>query len=156
LFKGLRGDRIDQTELKKLREEVFKIAALEGAMHPDTGSRLNHIAQRIAQPGPDLVELLFKTLAQMRAVLSNELKRHDGLLVDVTQSTRMELRLAVLLLVVLPLGGGAVLFLLQHRVEQPLKDLQELLTRLSGRDYRPVPDEMLRNTARLAQPAFYS
>ena len=156
LLKGLRGTRVDRTELERLREEMLGIAALEGAMHPDTNSALGRIAQRIVQPVPDSVELLFQMLTQVRAVLTHERERHEVLLSDVAESTRMELRLAVVLLVVLPLVGGVALVLLQHRVQQPLKDLQDLLTRLSERDYRLVSDEVLEGAARLAKPAYYS
>ena len=97
LLKGLRGTRVDRTELERLREEMLGIAALEGAMHPDTNSALGRIAQRIVQPVPDSVELLFQMLTQVRAVLTHERERHEVLLSDVAESTRMELRLAVVL-----------------------------------------------------------
>lgn len=156
LLKGLRGARVDQTELEQLREQVREIALLEGALHPDTQRRLIHIEQRIAQTKPGSVEILFETLAQVRAVLANEREQHDGLLVSLTESTRVELRLAVLLLVVLPLGGGAALLLLQHRFEQPLADLQRLLNRLAEQDFRVVPDDVLNRSAKLARPALQS
>jgi signal transduction histidine kinase len=156
LLKGLRGARIDPMELRRVRRELLEIAELEGAMHPQTGSRLRQVARRFGQLDTDSIELLFETLADVRTVLAAERERHESLLLDVTKTTRMELRLAVLLMVVLPVGGAAALLVLKDRIGQPLKDLQDLLTRLSGRDYRPVPEEVLRDTAKLAQPAFQS
>jgi two-component system NtrC family sensor kinase len=156
LLKGLRGARVDQAELERLGGRVREIAQLEGAMHPDTRQQLDLIARRIAHAGPHSVDMLFETLAQLRAVLASEREQHDNLLMSAVESTRMELRLAVLLLVVLPLGGGVALLLLQRRVEQPLTDLQNLLSRLSERDFRPVPDAVVKETARLARPALSS
>lgn len=158
LLKGLRGARVSREELDNLGQQIAEIASLEGAIHPDTQRRLKHIAQSIARPtsGPSAVEVLFETLAQIRVVLVDERTLHDGLLIDVADSARMELRLAVVLLVVLPIVGGVGLFLLRHRTEQPLKDLQGLLNRLSGHDFQAVPDTLLQQTTRLARPAFDS
>lgn len=156
LLKDLRGARVDRAELVQLRDQLRKIAALGEAANPDTSSRLDHIAQGIEQSGQVSVEPLFEALAQVRSVLADERERHDDLLLEIADSTRTEWRLAVALLVVVPLLGGAALVLLQRRVEQPLNDLQDLLTRLSGREYRPVPEDVLEHTARLAKPAFYS
>jgi two-component system NtrC family sensor kinase len=68
----------------------------------------------------------------------------------------MELHLAVALLVALPIAGGVGLLLLLRRTEQPLKDLQDLLNHLATRDFRPLSDEALNQTTRLARPAFNS
>jgi signal transduction histidine kinase len=60
------------------------------------------------------------------------------------------------LLVVLPLLGGSGLFYLRRRTEQPLKDLQDLLNRLSARDFRPLPDATMELVTKFARPAFSS
>lgn len=156
LLKGLRGTRISPEELDTLRQQVVEIASVEGMIGLDTSQRLNHIAQRISQSASENVAMLSGTLAQMRSVLTNERAQHDALLMDVADNARMELRLAVGLLLVLPIAGGVGLFLLQHRTEQPLRDLQGLLNSLSGRDFHSVPDAVLQKTTRLARPAFDS
>lgn len=156
LLKGLRGERVDRTEIERLRRTIAEISVQAGALHPDTGRRLARVAESIAQSNTDPVRILFDTLAQIRTVLVMERESHDQLLLDVIGSTRLELRLAVILLVVVPLIGGAALILLRRRLEQPLEDLQQLLTRLSSRDFRPVPDRVLRESSRHALPAFDS
>ncbi|MGD8933025.1 MAG: ATP-binding protein, partial [Chromatiales bacterium] len=42
------------------------------------------------------------------------------------------------------------------RIKHPLDDLGDLLVRLAGRDYRPVPNAALSGTAALLQPVFRS
>ena len=156
LLKGLRGSKITHEELDKLRRKVVEIGSLEGSVHPDTLRRLDYVARRIAQSDSNPVEVLFETFSEIRAVLANEREQHDSLLLGVTRSTRLEFRLAVALLVLLPLAGVVGLVILQRRAEQPLKDLQDLLDRLAGRDFRPVPEEILAQTTKLAWPAFDS
>jgi signal transduction histidine kinase len=156
LLKGLRGGRITHEELEKLRRKVVAIGSLEGTVHPDTLRRLDNVASRIAQSDENPVGILFETFSEIRAVLANEREQHDSLLLGVTRSTRLEFRLAVALLVLLPLAGAVGLLILQQRAEQPLKDLQDLLDRLAGRDFRPVPEETLAQTTKLAWPAFDS
>jgi signal transduction histidine kinase len=156
LLKGLRGGRITHAELEKLRRKVVAIGSLEGTVHPDTLRRLDNVASRIAQSDENPVGILFETFSEIRAVLANEREQHDSLLLGVTHSTRLEFKLAVALLVLLPLAGAVGLLILQQRAEQPLKDLQDLLDRLAGRDFRPVPEETLAQTTKLAWPAFDS
>ena len=156
LLEGLRGVQVGGEQLDELRGELREVAALEGALQPDTNRRLAGVAERIAATGPGALETLFETLAELRSVLADERAQHDLLMLNVTESTRMELRLAVLLLVVLPLSGGVATLWLLRRTTQPLKDLQHLLNRLSGRDFRLVSDEVLLNTTKLARPAFQS
>ena len=156
LLKGLRGAHVDPAELVTLQHATKRIAALEGAMDPHTAERLDRIAQRIAQPDANAVGILFEALAELRAVLAAERAQHDGLLEDVINSTRMEFRMALFLLVALPLIGGAGLILLRRRVERPLQDLQHLMARLSGSDFRPVPERVLKASSRQALPAFNS
>ena len=156
LLKGLRGEHVDRAEVERMRQAVATVASQAGALDPGTSLRLQRIAERVAQPEADPVQILFETLAQIRAVLAAEQISHDELLRDVIESTRVELRLAVSLLVVVPLIGAAALILLRRRMAQPIEDLQQLLTRLSGRDFDPVPERVLRESSRHALPAFDS
>lgn len=156
LLKALRDEQVSREELDILRRQAVEIVALEGAMHPDTNRRLDRIAQKIAPSVPVSVEVLLETLSQVRDVLADERAYHNGLLWDVAESTRMELRLAVALLAVFPIVGAVGTFLLQSRAEQPLRDLRDLLNRLARRDFRPLPNEVLNQTTKLARPAFNS
>lgn len=156
LLRGLRGAKISPTELDRLRQQITGIASAEGALHPDTNRRLEAVAARLAQPDQRSVDLLFEALAEVREVLTQERAQHDSLMLDVADTTRMELRLAVVLLVGLPIVGGVALLLLLDRSSQPLRDLQDLLNRLGRRDFQPVSEDILSRTTKLARPAFNS
>lgn len=156
LLKSLRGGQLSQAEMAKLRQQVLEVATLEGSLYPMSNQRLQQMAERMQEAQSNPLELLFKTLTEVKQVLAHERAQHDMLLLAVTQSTRLELRLAVALLIFLPVAGGVGLLLLQHRTAQPLRDMQDLLDRLAGRDFRPVPSETLDQTTKLAKPAFTS
>ena len=156
LLRGLRGSDVSATEIDELVARVDASAGIEGALHPETQARLARFAQRMAQAPPGNVDVLFETLAAVRQVLAEERAQHDTLLAAVTASTRVEMRLAVTLLLVLPLVGAVGLWLLRRRTEQPLRDLEYLLNRLSGHAFQPVPADVLELTTRLARPAFNS
>jgi HAMP domain-containing protein len=108
------------------------------------------LAKQLAEPRLDPLEILFEALAQVRHILAGERERHNRLLLDVTRDAKTELRMSVILLVVLPLGGSTAMYVLQRRVEQPLKALEELLMRLAARDYQPVPVSVLNSIDKLA------
>ncbi len=156
LLKALQGVSLDPQELDELRQQVAQISRMEGTLHPETLDLLGRILTRLENNAPNRMRMLLDALGQLRQALANERDRHDGLLSDVLRSTHLEFRLAMALMVGLPLVGGIALFLLLHRTKQPLKDLQNLLNRLGGREFKPVPEEQLNQTARLARPAFNS
>jgi len=156
LLKEIRGEEVGPAELDRLRKQVVDVAALDGALHTDAEQRLNQIAQTITQSAPGNREMLFNSLSQVRKILTDERMEFDLLLLNITESTRMEFRLALILLVLLPIGGVIGVYLLQHRTEQPLRDLQDLLNRLARRDFRPLPTGALNQTTKLARPAFDS
>jgi two-component system, NtrC family, sensor kinase len=156
LLEGLRGVRIDPAELARLRREAGDIAVLEGHLHPLTRQRLEEVVRRLERAPADPIEVLFETLAQLRQVLDGERERHAMLLSKVAEDTAMELRLAVSLLLVLPLMGGVLLLLLRSRIKHPLDDLGGLLERLAARDYRPVAKSAVKHSAALVHPVFHS
>jgi signal transduction histidine kinase len=125
-------------------------------MHPQTRSRLEVAERRMAGARIEPMEVLFETLTQLRAVLNGERERHELLLGDVARDSATELHLAVALLVILPLAGGALAMLFRLRIKRPLDDLGDLLGRLASRDYRPVADATLGDAAGLVQPVFHS
>lgn len=157
LLAGLRGTRIEPVELERLHSDMGKLVALEGhLLHPQSQERLSQAAQRIAATRADPMEVLLETLSRLRSVLDGEREYHELLLAEVARDTETELRLAVVLLVALPLAGGALLLLLRVRIKHPLDDLGELLGRLAARDYRPVDESAVDDSAGLVQPVFHN
>jgi two-component system NtrC family sensor kinase len=156
LLKGLRGARINPAELAWLHQEVRQIAAAEGALYPHTHERLGHMAQLLERAPADPEKVLSESLAELRQVLVGERGHHELMLSKVAADTEAELRLAVSLLVALPLAGGVFLLWLRLHIKHPLEDMGGLLERLAGRDYRPVDESAVDDSARLVQPLFQS
>ena len=156
LLEGLRSARIDPAELERLRREVGQIAILDGHLHPQTRQRLEAVVQHLGRTPADPIEVLFETVAQLRTVLVGERENYDRLLDKVAKDTEMELRLAIALLVVLPVAGGALLLLLRTRIKNPLDGLGDLLSRLAGRDYQPVTELAVEGSSTLVQPVLHS
>lgn len=152
----LRGITTNRDELQKISGELIAVASLEETLHPDADHRLKEIGLRLGQQAPVSAEVLFNALTQLQEILADERAGHDQLLVNVTDSMRTELRLALALLVILPTGGIIAVYLLRRRMEQPLRDLQDLLDRLARRDLRPLPERVLGETTGPARPAFDS
>jgi signal transduction histidine kinase len=156
LLQGLRGTRIEPADLDRMRLELTAIAALDGHLHPATRERLDLAVQRLSSAGDAPLEALIATLTELRAVLGGERERHDRLIADLALDNETELRLALTLMVTLPLGGAALAFLLRRRIKDPLDDLGDLLGRLAARDYRPVAEATLSGSTGLVQPVFRS
>jgi two-component system NtrC family sensor kinase len=156
LIAGLRGARIDPSELARLHRDVRQIAAAEGPLHPHTHERLERVARLLERTPADPKKVLSETLAELRQVLVGERDHHELLLSKVAADTEAELRLAVFLLVALPLAGGVLLLLLRLRIKHPLEDLGGLLERLAARDYRAVNDFVTDDLASVVQPVFHS
>ena len=156
LLLGMRGSQIQPEDLEDLRNQVEALTSLENQLHPETRERLLSVAGILAREHPNPMEMLIKTLAQLREVLASERRNYDQLLADVALDNQTELRLAVAFMIALPLAGGALLLLVRARIKHPLDDLGDLLVRLAGRDYRPVPAAALSGTTGLLQPVFRS
>jgi len=156
LLGGLRGTRIEPADLTRLRSELTALATLDGHLHPATRERLDLAAQRLSTPGTAPLEVLTATLTELRAVLEGERAYHERLIAELAQDNETELRLALVLMVTLPLGAAALTFLLRRRIKDPLDDLGDLLGRLAARDYRPVPEDTLSGATGLVQPVFRS
>jgi len=156
LLLGLRGSHIRDVDLADLEAQVRALTTLENPLHPQTRERLLGVAESLAKGHTNPMELLISTLARLREVLAAERRHYDQLLADVALDNETELRLAVAFLIALPLAGGALLLLARARIKHPLDDLGDLLVRLAGRDYRPVPAAALSGAAGLLQPVFRS
>ncbi len=157
LLNGMRGkDQIDATDLTTLRTSLATAIGRGGYLNSKTPERLGAIAALLSDAGSDRVDILFRALAELRAVLSGERQDLDRVIDKVARDTRAELDLALVLLLVLPLFGGLALLMLRTRVQQPLASLGGLLARLAEKSYRPVNEEVLRGSAALVQPVFRS
>lgn len=156
LLRGLRGASIAPEDLAELRAQVAAIVTSEANLHPSTSERLTRIIAALDQPGSEPVQVLAETLSQLRQVLNAERMQHDHLLAEVARDNQTELRLAVALLIVLPLTAVALLVFAQARLRAPLDDLGGLLVRLAARDYRPVAEQQLSDSASLLQPVLHS
>ncbi|MCG6943195.1 MAG: ATP-binding protein [Thiohalocapsa sp.] len=156
LLSDLRGQPIQPSQLLELRTEVATIARAEGALHPDTATRLAQIEAQLGTTAAHPEDVLFRTLAEMRQVLDGERERHNELLTRGQEDARTEITLTALLLLTVPLLLGASLLTVQRRARQPLRALEELLGRLGRKDYRPVPGTVIDEMDGLAQPAFHS
>jgi signal transduction histidine kinase len=156
LLDGLRGARIDPADLDRLRSDLSGLAAMDDAQHPETAERLKEVAQGLDLARVNPVDGLVESLSALRQVLAMEREYHGRLLNAVAEDTETELRLAIALLAIVPLAGGALLLLLRARIKHPLDDLGDLLGRLATRDYRPVEQSVLTGSAALVQPVFHS
>jgi two-component system NtrC family sensor kinase len=156
LLQGLQGTRLGPGELKRIREEVRAITHREHHLHPAAGQRLEQLTRRLDGASTDLRSVLPGALAQLRQMLGEELALHDRLLAGMARDSETELRLAVALLVTLPLVGGGLLWLLRIRIKRPMDNLGDLLRRLAARDYTPVAATTLSGSAAVLQPVLHS
>lgn len=154
LIKHLRGGQIDPPELLGLRAEIDTIARLEGAPRSEGANRLVAIAAHLEEAEDDPTAALLAALAEIRVTLDG--LRHAPLLSQIQRDTRIEVALTALVLLVGPIFLAIALVAIQRRTRVPFRALEELLTRLAKRDYRPVPDAMLDGIDRIAHPAFRS
>lgn len=157
LFRAMQGkDQVATTDIASLRVDLEGVIQRSGYLNPETPQRLRGVEALLAEAGSNRVDAMFQALAELRATLSGERHRLDQLLDKVARDTRAELDLALILIVVLPLLGVGALLMLRARLQRPLASLGDLLARLAERDYRPVPGEILRDSAALVQPLFHS
>lgn len=149
-------DEIPAAELVGAREDVDRVARALDYLSAETPERLRGVAAMLSDSGPARAETLFDALAGLRGVLGDERRSLDQLMERLARDTRAELDLALLLLGVLPIFGVVGLFVLRRRVQRPLASLGDLLAHLAERDYRPVPEALLSDSAGLVRPLFQS
>ncbi|MEJ2590433.1 MAG: ATP-binding protein [Candidatus Thiodiazotropha sp.] len=157
LVGGLRGGvRITHDDLKGLQDDL-RIAEKEAAKtNPGSIGRLRELQSLLDDPDRDPLDILLEATSLLRNILASERKLHDELVETVAHDTRIELKLAVLLLFCLPMITGLTFFLLRHRIKRPLDELNGLLRRLAARDYRPVAVQTVEETTNLVKPVFIS
>jgi two-component system NtrC family sensor kinase len=157
LFRGLRGpNHVTPDELVPLGTEVQRLVADEPDMSSDERTRLGNVAKLLVTGTEKPTDRLYAALAELRSVQDQERRRHNILLKSVADDMESELELSLVLVVVLPLAGLVALLILRRRIATPLNSLGDLLVQLAGRDYRPVPETAVDETAALVQPVFHS
>ena len=123
---------------KALDKQLADIIAADHSRVADTPAVLNQLRQLLARRGASH-DTLLSTLAQIHDRITRETNAHAALVSDVERTARFEFNLALTLVVVLPLLALAILYLLRHRVQLPLRDLSWLMQRLSQQDYVSAP-----------------
>lgn len=157
LFRGLRGENgTPPGELAGLRESVEEAMGRGRYLSPETPSRLGRIQDLLGQSRADPLDSLSEALIELRSALTGERRRLEAMMEKVARDTGTELDLALVLLAALPLVGLTGLLVLRRRVGRPLASLGDLLARLAERDYRPVPEAALTDSAAIVQPVFRS
>jgi signal transduction histidine kinase len=156
LFESLHegDDEIPPAGLAGAREDVDRVVRALDYLNAETPERLRGVAAMLSDSGSARAETLFDALGGLRGVLGDERRSLSSLMDKLARDTRTELDLALVLLGVLPIFGGVGLFVLRRRVQRPLASLGDLLAHLAERDYRPVPEALLSDSAGLVQPLF--
>jgi len=121
-----------------LDRQLAAIIAADHSRVADTPAVLNQLRQLLARRDASH-DTLLSTLAQIHDRITRETSAHAALVSDVERTARFEFNLALTLVVVLPLLALAILYLLRHRVQLPLRDLSWLMQRLSQQDYASAP-----------------
>lgn len=121
-----------------LDKQLSAIIAADHARVADTPAVLSQLRQLLARRDASH-DTLLSTLAQIHDRITRETNAHAALVSDVERTARFEFNLALTLVVVLPLLALAILYLLRHRVQLPLRDLSWLMQRLSQQDYASAP-----------------
>jgi signal transduction histidine kinase len=157
IFRGLkREDEIHPGDFSTLRASVAQAVGQGRYLSPETPSRLGRVESLLEQGLADPLESLYEALGELRSALAGERLGLEGMMKKVARDTSTELRLSLILLAVLPLVGFAGLLVLRRRVGRPLASLGDLLARLAERDYRPVSEGALTDSATIVQPVFRS
>jgi two-component system, NtrC family, sensor kinase len=157
LFRGLReASDLKRSELLPLSSEVIGTLEEEPGLSSPEADGLRRIAGLLSRGEGLPIDDLFAALTELRGLQQRERRLHDSLLNSVAEDTATALELSLILVVVLPLGGGVALLLLRRRIEKPLTNLGDLLGRLAARDYRPVPEALVEQSAALVRPVLRS
>ena len=144
------------SDLAALQDRLQGLIRASANLEPQTPAQLRHIAQLLSTNDRQIADALPRALAELRQSLAAEQHRQARLIESAVRDAHTELRLALALLVVLPLLSAGLWFLLRRRIQQPLNSLEGLLSRLAARDYRPVPEPVLEGSVALMQPVLRS
>ncbi|MEJ2456126.1 MAG: ATP-binding protein [Candidatus Thiodiazotropha sp.] len=150
------GRPIEDSDIAHLREEVKRAAAAAPDVNPDILQRLHSLETLLTSSGHPAREILLQADNRLRQIQNQERTLHGDLVDIVARDSRLEFQLAVLLLFLLPSLTLFSFYLLRNRIKRPLDDLNSLLRRLAARDYRPVAETQVAESAGLIQPVYRS
>ncbi|MEJ2508595.1 MAG: HAMP domain-containing sensor histidine kinase [Gammaproteobacteria bacterium] len=139
---------VDPTRVKHLRHQLDQLIAMNGHLSASTPERLRQARASLNQPSR---ASLAASLAQMRRILPEETSAHDHMLETLQRNTRMELEIAVVLMIAFPTLIVVTLFFLRKRILVPLNNLGTLMSLLAAQDYTPTSP---RQVDPLLQPLF--
>jgi len=125
---------IDPARVERLRHQLDQLITLDGHLSASTPQRLRRARASLKDVSrPALVA----SLRQLRHILPQETEAHNQLLATLQRNTRMELEIAVVLMIAFPTLIVVVLFFLRKRILLPLNNLGTLMSLLAAQDYTP-------------------
>ncbi|MBT9568449.1 MAG: two-component sensor histidine kinase [Thiobacillus sp.] len=139
LVGALAGAHDSATVLVQLRHDIRGILDLDAHLSADTPRLLRQARETLADPALTPRDALVGALSFTRDALDQEAIAHEALVGSVRRAARLELQVGLIALVVFPLLALGLLFLLRKRIFTPLRQLSELMTLISRRDYAPAP-----------------
>jgi two-component system, NtrC family, sensor kinase len=132
---------IDRKNLGTLAKQVHQLSEIAYHLSPRTpavliavAEGLNRLEQSAETPSSVRDELLTQ-FAAMNGILAAESVERDHLLEIISRETRIELWMAGIILAAL---FAVMAWILRKRILAPLRDLKELLLRLTREDYAPI------------------
>lgn len=157
LVDALKGDAaVSPGQLQQISAALQRAEPEPGERHARIRQSLHALRRHLDEGGDQPLQTLFEAVRRLGDILIRERELHNRLAAEVAADSGLELRLAIGLLIALPLIAGLTFFLLRHRVKRPLDDLGGLLQALADQDYRPVPDIQVDDSALLIQPVLRS
>lgn len=134
------GDAITPRELDKIRHHIAKFT--ESNKNTNTAivnASLHKAYDALAEQGAMPIPSLSVVLQELNTVLKSETNAHNLLLSEARRAAQLELEIATTMLIILPILGVLLLFLIGKRILAPLKELGWLMSQLARRDYAPAP-----------------
>lgn len=157
LIRALQGQiTVSRQTVDSLREALARAERQAGDDHPEVRQRLRQLSAAMGDGAKSPAKVLLDATQALSGILERERAIHNNLANAVADDAHIELKLAIGLLIALPLIVALTLFLLRHRIKRPLDDLGHLLQALANQDYHPVADAAVDESAVLIQPVLRS
>lgn len=135
-----KGDDISMQELAKIRHKIGDILVAHRDVNTTVVSAaLQNAYAALADPNVMPIPALAQVLNQLNTVVESETSAHNNLIAGARTAAREEVEIATTTLIILPLLGVALLFLVRKRILSPLNELGGLMSQLERRDYVPAP-----------------
>lgn len=125
----------DPQRTRQVSAELAQVEALEPRMEPQTLQMLESTRQVLGSVDGNSRDVLLSGLTTISNVLEVETRAHEDMVAEARRDTEFEFRIAAATLVLLPLVGLVIVFLLRRRIFNPLNELGLLMTLLARQDY---------------------